>query len=98
MGYRDHLITSLEQLQTLYDEARRYFDPVPIWTLPLRDDQVVGTEALRRLGHDLYGDRDPAASYRVTPPYQYALRRRDAQLFQQPDLDECHLQRQLRHQ
>jgi len=54
------------------EEARRYFDPVPIWTLPLRDDQVVGPDALRRLGQDLYGDRDPAASYRVTPPYRYA--------------------------
>jgi arsenite-transporting ATPase len=53
------------------DEARRYFDPVPIWTLPLFDDQVVGTESLRRLGRDLYGDRDPAASYRITPPYRY---------------------------
>ena len=54
------------------EEARRYFDPVPIWTLPLRDDQVVGREALARLGSDLYGDRDPAATYRVTPPYRFA--------------------------
>jgi arsenite-transporting ATPase len=54
------------------DEARRYFDPVPIWTLPLFDDQVVGAESLRRLGRELYGERDPAASYLVHPPYRYA--------------------------
>jgi arsenite-transporting ATPase len=52
-------------------EAHRYFDPVPIWTLPLRDDQVVGPEALLALGRELYGDRDPAATYRVDPPYRF---------------------------
>jgi arsenite-transporting ATPase len=54
------------------DEARRYFDPVPIWALPLFDDQVVGADSLMRLGQALYGDGDPAVSYRVTPPYRYA--------------------------
>lgn len=53
-------------------EAHRYFDPVPIWTLPLRDDQVVGKTSLGELGRTLYGDRDPAASYRVVAPYRYA--------------------------
>ncbi len=52
-------------------EAHRYFDPVPIWTLPLRDDQVVGREALRTLGTDLYEGRDPSASYRAVAPYRY---------------------------
>jgi arsenite-transporting ATPase len=53
-------------------EAHRYFDPVPLWTLPLKNDQVVGMKALRALGQDLYGEKDPAASFRVDPPYRYA--------------------------
>lgn len=54
------------------EEAHRYFDPVPIWTLPLRDDQVVGAKSLLALGQLLYGDRDPAATYRAEAPYRYA--------------------------
>ncbi len=52
-------------------EAHRYFDPVPIWTLPLKEDQVVGLEDLAALGVLLYEGRDPAASYRVEAPYSY---------------------------
>jgi arsenite-transporting ATPase len=52
-------------------EAHKYFDPVPILTLPLFDDQVVGRAGLEALGHALYGDKDPAASYRSDPPYRF---------------------------
>lgn len=52
-------------------EAHRYFDPVPVWTLELKDDQVVGLEALHGLGRSLYGDADPAASHRAEAPYRY---------------------------
>src|SRR5512140_1063426 len=52
-------------------EAHRYFDPVPIWSLPLKEDQVVGLADLAALGEALYEDRDPAASYRVEAPYSY---------------------------
>lgn len=55
-------------------EAHRYFDPVPVWTLPLKDDQVVGETALRALGRDLYGDKDPLASYSGSAPYRYEKR------------------------
>ena len=72
-GMDDPFFRKWRKTQTQFlDEARRYFDPVPIWTLPLRDDQVVGTQALAALAKDLYGDRDPAASFRVTAPYRYA--------------------------
>ncbi len=71
-GVEDPFFRKWRRTQAQFlEEARRYFDPVPIWTLPLRDDQVVGREALARLGADLYGERNPAASYRVTPPYRY---------------------------
>jgi arsenite/tail-anchored protein-transporting ATPase len=53
-------------------EAHRYFDPVPILTLPLFDDQVVGRAGLEELGRVLYAERDPAASYRTDAPYRFA--------------------------
>jgi arsenite-transporting ATPase len=56
------------------EEARSYFDPVPVFTLPLRDDQVLGSAALLELGRELWGQKDPAASFRSDPPYRYAKR------------------------
>jgi arsenite-transporting ATPase len=71
-GVEDPFFRKWRKTQSQFlEEARRYFDPVPIWTLPLRDDQVVGEEALLQLGRDLYGERDPAASNRVEAPYRW---------------------------
>jgi len=61
-------------------EAHRYFDPVPIWTVPLQDDQVVGAVDLLALGSVLYGDRDPAASFRTEAPYRFVKKGRAYQL------------------
>jgi arsenite/tail-anchored protein-transporting ATPase len=55
-------------------EARGYFDPVPVFTLPLRDDQVVGAAALAALGKELWGAQDPAGCFRSDPPYRYSKR------------------------
>ena len=52
-------------------EAHRYFDPVPVLTLPLREDQVVGPGPLLDLGRTLWEGRDPAAAFRVEAPYRY---------------------------
>lgn len=52
-------------------DARRYFDPVPLFTVPLERDQVLGSAALSDLGRALYGDRDPAAAFRSDPPYRF---------------------------
>ena len=71
-GVEDRFFAKWRRTQTQFlEEARRYFDPVPIWKLPLRDDQVIGKEALLSLGRDLYGERDPAASHRVEAPYRW---------------------------
>lgn len=59
---------------TFLAEAKRYFDPVPIWTVPLEDDQVVGAAGLAKLGASLYAGLDPAASFRRTPPYRFQKR------------------------
>ena len=36
------------------------------------DDQVLGSAALPALGRELWGERDPAESFRSDPPYRYA--------------------------
>jgi arsenite-transporting ATPase len=41
-------------------EIRASF-PLPILQAPLRPAEVIGVDALRRLGEELYGERDPAA-------------------------------------
>ena len=37
------------------------FSPLPIWTIPLMEREVVGLEALEEMAHHLYGETDPAA-------------------------------------
>ena len=74
-GVQDPFFTKWRKTQAEFlGEAHRYFDPVPIWTLPLKEDQVVGISDLSALGASLYEDRDPAASYRVEAPYSYRKR------------------------
>jgi arsenite-transporting ATPase len=58
--------------QEYLGEAHRYFDPVPILTLALEEDQVVGRESLTSLGRTLYAGCDPAATFRARAPYRYA--------------------------
>ena len=55
-------------------EAKSYFDPVPIWTVPLMDDEVVGAAGLAALGAGLFAGADPATSFRTTPPYRFEKR------------------------
>jgi arsenite-transporting ATPase len=72
-GVRDPFFDKWRKTQSLFlEEAHRYFDPVPLFSLPLRDDQVLGADALAALGRDLWAGRDPAASFRADAPYRYA--------------------------
>ena len=72
-GIHDPFFDKWRKTQGLFlEEAHRYFDPVPIFTLPLRDDQVLGAASLRDLGAELWAGRDPAASFRSDAPYRYA--------------------------
>jgi arsenite-transporting ATPase len=71
-GIHDPFFAKWRKTQDQFlEEARGYFDPVPVFTLPLHDDQVLGTAALVALGRDLWGEKDPAASFRSDPPYRY---------------------------
>jgi len=74
-GVHDPFFVKWKKTQEQFlEEARGYFDPVPVLTLPLRDDQVLGTAALMELGRELWGEKDPAASFRSDPPYRYTKR------------------------
>jgi len=74
-GVHDPFFVKWKKTQDQFlEEARGYFDPVPVFTLPLFDDQVLGTAALTALGRDLWGEKDPAASFRSDPPYRYTKR------------------------
>ena len=54
--------------QTYMQLAREIFDPLPIFSGNLFDDQVVGLDALDRMAADIFGDQDPAAVYYDVPP------------------------------
>jgi arsenite/tail-anchored protein-transporting ATPase len=74
-GVLDPFFSKWRKTQAQFlEEARGYFDPVPIFTLPLYDDQVLGSAALTSLGRELWAARDPAASFRSDPPYRYTKR------------------------
>ena len=48
-GLEDRFFDKWRKTQAQFlAEAKRYFDPVPIWTVPLKDDQVVGLADLAR--------------------------------------------------
>ena len=74
-GIHDPFFDKWRKTQALFlEEAHRYFDPVPLFTLPLRDDQVLGAPSLRALGEELWAGRDAAATFRSDAPYRYAKR------------------------
>jgi arsenite-transporting ATPase len=54
------------------EQIREHFAPVPVTTLPLLDDEVVGSAGLREVATLLYGDRDPLQSSVEPAPYAYS--------------------------
>ena len=52
-------------------EIRSYFDPVPICSVPLLPNEVVGLEALGSVADIVYADADPAAVCVDTRPYRF---------------------------
>ena len=55
-GYFDAWKESQEKYSRLVEEA---FSPLPIFKVPLFDQEVVGLEMLRRMAESIYGDQDP---------------------------------------
>lgn len=51
--------------------VEEFFDPVPVWRVPMFRDEVLGVERLKRLGRALYGSRDPAKHFFDQAPYSF---------------------------
>lgn len=53
------------------DEIREYFSPVPVSTLPLFPEEVIGLSRLQQVSDALYGKDDPTRFYLKATPYQF---------------------------
>ena len=51
--------------------VQEFFNPVPVWRVPLFRDEVLGVERLKRLGRALYGSSDPAKRYFDQAPFSF---------------------------
>jgi arsenite-transporting ATPase len=63
--FSDWLVTQQKSL----DQIRSIFDPVPIHTVNILKDEVVGSEKLDLMGTLVYGDTDPSAVLYVDSLY-----------------------------
>jgi arsenite/tail-anchored protein-transporting ATPase len=48
-----------------------FFAPVPVWRVPLFEDEVLGIERLKKLSQTLYGEKDPAERFFHEAPYRF---------------------------
>jgi arsenite-transporting ATPase len=72
------------EVQARYrQEVQESFAPLPILDLPLFDDEVVGLEALRRMGEALFPARDPTDCF-YTGPQQRVVERQGGYALQIP--------------
>jgi arsenite-transporting ATPase len=63
---RDGYFAAWKEIQKKYSQAiEEAFAPLPILTVPLFDQEVVGLEMLRRMAESIYGDGDPTEVYYV---------------------------------
>ena len=51
--------------------VEEFFAPVPVWRVPLFEDEVLGTERLQKLGRALYGELDPSKRFFNESPYRF---------------------------
>jgi arsenite-transporting ATPase len=51
--------------------VEEFFAPVPVWRVPLFQDEVLGIDRLMPLGKALYRDQDPAKCFFNEPPYRF---------------------------
>jgi len=51
--------------------VEEFFAPVPVWRVPLFQDEVLGVERLKPLGKVLYRDQDPAKCFFHEAPYRF---------------------------
>ena len=69
----DSFFSGWKDLQERYlANIEEMFGPVPIWKLPLFDNEVLGVRELDRLAKTLYGSKNPAAVHYHEPPYKFS--------------------------
>ncbi len=83
-GLHDELFRKWHAIHQRYaGEVEQSFAPLPIFNVPLFDEEVVGERMLLRMAESIYGDRDPADRYyrgtsqrveKVGPEYVLALK------------------------
>lgn len=59
-----------ESQRKCIEEAKTYFDPVPLFLVPLCGEEVLGMERLKGLSERLYGDVDPLRFFFSGTPYE----------------------------
>jgi arsenite-transporting ATPase len=63
---QDGYFDAWKEIQKKYSQViEEAFAPLPILTVPLFDQEVVGLEMLRRMAESIYGDGDPTQIYYV---------------------------------
>ncbi|AUX38589.1 MULTISPECIES: ArsA family ATPase [Sorangium] len=68
----DGYFSRWHEMQSSYvDGAREYFSPVPVSTLPLFQDEMVGVARLEKFAESLYGDVDPTVRQVQSPTYRF---------------------------
>jgi len=64
--FRDWIATQQRSLQ----EIRAIFEPIPVRTVNMLRDEVVGIERLNEMGTMIYGDSDPSSVLHKESPYE----------------------------
>ncbi len=63
-GLQDDLFRKWQQIHQRYaGEVEQSFSPLPIFNVPLFDEEVVGERMLLRMADAIYGQRDPAERF-----------------------------------
>ncbi len=66
--FRDWIVTQRKSM----DQIRTIFDPIPIRTVDILRDEVVGLERLAEMGKMIYGDTDPSHVMHTENLYEIA--------------------------
>ncbi|MBV9441266.1 MAG: TRC40/GET3/ArsA family transport-energizing ATPase, partial [Acidobacteriaceae bacterium] len=61
-----------ESQRHVLEQIEQYFSPIPIRQAPMFSHEVLGLERLAEMATVLYGNSDPSAVGRNTPPYTFA--------------------------
>ncbi len=52
--------------------VKEYFSPIPVLTLPMYSDEIIGIDRLKTLGRELYQEENPTRVYIDAPPYEFS--------------------------